>query len=129
MSTVSNEIFEGFCKVVFNGEIMYSLPPAPPLPVTKTLLKEAVPPNEPIPVVKRLIERLDFMAEVITFQMRGYIDGDGRNGHISNSGPSHNVCLPTQVNRQLSGQSNTSEELGKSGIVQRPKRYVCERDR
>jgi hypothetical protein len=46
---VSKEIFDGFCRVVVSGETINSLPPVPPLPVTDTLLREAVPPNALIP--------------------------------------------------------------------------------
>jgi hypothetical protein len=49
ISVVLKDMFDGFCRPVFNGETMNSVPPAPPLPATETLLKAAVPPNDAIP--------------------------------------------------------------------------------
>ena len=49
MLTVSKEILDGFCSVVVRGATMNWLPPAPPLPVTVTLLRPALPPKPLIP--------------------------------------------------------------------------------
>ena len=49
MSFVDKEMFDGLLSVVVNGVSMYWSPPLPPLPVTVTLLNEAVPPKEFMP--------------------------------------------------------------------------------
>ena len=58
-------MFEGLLSVVVRGVLIYWLPPSPPLPVTLTLLSDAVPPKELIPV--RLDETLNGMPEIGTF--------------------------------------------------------------
>ena len=51
---------EGLFNVVFNGDVTYSLPPLPPLPVICTSLIVAVPPKELIPYIDvRLRETID----------------------------------------------------------------------